>query len=72
MCYYFDDIINGIDINFSDILLDKKLNENVSVYDFSYKTSSGQKPLGIRFNKIDQFIRVCVGEFRFFVLLDYG
>ena len=26
-CYYFDDIINGIDINFSDILLDEKLYE---------------------------------------------
>ena len=24
-CYYFDDVINGIDINFSDILLDQKL-----------------------------------------------
>ena len=24
-CYYFDDIINGTDINFSDILLDKIL-----------------------------------------------
>ena len=34
-CYYFDDIINGIDINFSDILLVKKLYENISVYDIS-------------------------------------
>ena len=24
-CYYFDDIINDIDINFSDIFLDEKL-----------------------------------------------
>ena len=24
-CYYFEYIINGIDINFSDILLDEKL-----------------------------------------------
>ena len=31
-CYYFDDIIKDIDINFSDILLNKKLHENVSVY----------------------------------------
>ena len=27
-CYYFDDIINGRKINFSNILLNKKLNEN--------------------------------------------
>ena len=36
-----DDIINGIDINFSDILLLKKLYENISVYDISYKASTG-------------------------------
>ena len=29
MCYYFDDIINGIKINFYNILLDKKLYENI-------------------------------------------
>ena len=39
-CYYFDDIINDIDINFSDIFLDEKLYENISVYDISYKTSA--------------------------------
>ena len=37
VCYYFDDIINGTDINFSNILLDKKLYENISVYNISYK-----------------------------------
>ena len=46
-CYHFDDIINGIDINFSDILLAKKLYENISVYDISYKTSMGPKTLRI-------------------------
>ena len=30
-CYYFDDIINAIDINFNDILFDKKLYKNISV-----------------------------------------
>ena len=25
VCYYFDDIINGANINFSNVLLDKKL-----------------------------------------------
>ena len=28
-CYYFDDIINGTDIILSNILLDKKLYENI-------------------------------------------
>ena len=34
MYYYFDDIINGTDINFSDILLDKKLYENISYLNY--------------------------------------
>ena len=37
VCYYFDHIINGTKINFSNILLDKKLYENISVYNISYK-----------------------------------
>ena len=52
-CFYFDDIIKDIDINFSNILLDEKLNANFSVYDFSYKTSTGLKPSHVRFDKID-------------------
>ena len=36
VCYYFGDIINGTDINFSDILLGEKLYENISVYDILY------------------------------------
>ena len=70
--YYFDDIIKDVDIYLSDTLLDKKLYENISVYDISYKTSTGPKPLPIRFNKIDGFIRVCDGEFRHLVLVDNG
>ena len=48
-CYYFDDIIKDIDINFSDILLNEKLHENISVYEISYKTSTGPKPLRISY-----------------------
>ena len=59
-------------MNFSDILLDEKLYENISVYDISYKTSTGPKPTRIRFYKIDGFIIVCGGEFRYLVLFDYG
>ena len=43
-CYYFDDIIKDIDINFSDILLDERFYKNISVYDISCKTSTGTKP----------------------------
>ena len=62
-CYYFDDIIKDYD---------KKLYENISAYDISYKTSTGPKPLHIRFNKIDELIRVRGGKFRYLVLFDYG
>ena len=41
-CFYFDDIMKDIDINFSDILLDKKLYENISVYNISYKVQRFQ------------------------------
>ena len=33
-------------------------------YSISYKTSTGPKPLRIRFNKIDRFIRVPHGEIK--------
>ena len=61
-------LIKGIDINFSEILLDEKLYENISVYDISYNTSIGPKPLQIRFDKINGFIRVCGDEFRHLVM----
>ena len=72
MCYYFDDIIIDLHINFSDILLDEELYENILVYDISYKTSVGPKPFRIRFEKLDGFIRVRSGEFRYLIMLDYG
>ena len=40
VCYYFDDMINSAKINFSNILLNKKLYENISVYNVSYKTQT--------------------------------
>ena len=69
--YYFDDIINATDINFSNILLDKKLYVNISVYEISYKTSTSPKPLRIRFDKIDGFIMVLDGKIKHLVLFDY-
>ena len=71
-CYYFDDIINGTDINFSDILLDKKLHENVSVFDILYKTSTGPRPLRIKFDKIDGFIMVLDAKIKHLILFNYG
>ena len=71
-CYYFDDTINGTNINFNDILLNKRLYENISVYNISYKTPTGPKPLRIRFDKIDGFIMVLDGKIKHVVLFDYG
>ena len=71
-CYYFDDIITDRDIYSVDILLDKEIYENISIYDISYKTSTGPKRLRIRFDKIDGFIRVSWGEFTHIVIFDYG
>ena len=53
-CYYFDDIVRvfGRDIDFSDILLDKKLYkekyENILIYDISCKPSTCAKPFRVR------------------------
>ena len=47
--------------DFSDILSNKKLHkeihENILIYEISYKTPVNAKPLRIRFNKIDGFIK---------------
>ena len=45
VCYYFDDTTNGTEINFSNILLNKKLYENTSVHNISYKTVTGLKTI---------------------------
>ena len=55
--YYFDDIIKFENFGFDNILTDEKSYENNLVYDISYKTLIHAKPLRIRFDKIDGFIR---------------
>ena len=70
-CYYLDDTIRVFDTDFDNVLLDEKLNWNILVCDISYKTSTGPKPLHIRFDKINAFIRVLDGEINNLVLLDY-
>ena len=51
MCCYFDYIINGIKINFSNILLNKKYLKNILIYNISYKSPAGPKPLHLGWTK---------------------
>ena len=59
--YYFDDIIKSEVFNLDNILLDEKSYKNILVYNVLYKNLIGAKPLRIRFDKIDGFIRVLDG-----------
>ena len=72
VCYYFDGIINGSKINFSNILWSKKLYQIISVYNISYKSPAGLIPWCIRFNKIDECIISLGGKIKHLVLFDYG
>ena len=69
MCYYFDDMIKIENFDLDNILVDEKLYENILVYNISYKSLIYSKPLRIRFNKIDGFIRVYDGT-RYLVLFE--
>ena len=60
-CYYFDDIIKFDGLDFDNILFNEKSYENILVYDISYRTLIDAKPLCIRFDKVDGFIRVMIG-----------
>ena len=57
-CYYFDDIIKIEDFDGDNILIDKKSSEKILVNNISYKNLIAAKPLHIRFNEMDGFIRV--------------
>ena len=61
VCYYFGDIIKVKDFDIDSILIDEKSHENLWNNDVSYKTFIGSKPLRIRFDKIDGFIRIYDG-----------
>ena len=61
-CYYFDD--RDIDTDFSNVLLNEKSYKTyiyILIYDISYKTYMGSKPLCIRFHEIDGFIKIYDG-----------
>ena len=57
-CYYFNDIIKLEDFDLDNILIDKKSHKNILIYDILYKNLIGSKPLRIRFDKIDEIIRI--------------
>ena len=61
-------VISIEDFYFEKILIDEKSYTNILVYDISYKTLSGSKPLRIRFDEVDGFIRVYDGT-RYLTLL---
>ena len=73
-CYYFDDIIRDLDIDFDNILLDEKSyknkHENILIYDISYKTFMVAKPFRIRFDDINGFITIYEG-IRYLISYDY-
>ena len=57
-----------LNFDFNNILFDEKSYENILIYNISYKTLIGAKPLRTRFDKVDGFIRVYDGA-RYSVLL---
>ena len=65
-CYYFDDIIKFEDFDLDNILIEESY-ENILFYNILYKSLIDSKPLRIRFDKIQGFIRVYVGT-RYLVL----
>ena len=46
------------DFDIDNILIDQKSHEIILTYDILHKTLIGPKPLHIRFEKIDLFIRI--------------
>ena len=67
MCYHFDDIIKFKGFNLDNVLINEKAYEIILVYEVSYETLIGVKPLCISFDKINGFTRVYDGT-RYLVL----
>ena len=59
--YYFHDIIKIEDFDLDNILIDEKSYKNILVCNISYKSLIDYKSLLIRFDEIDEFIRVYDG-----------
>ena len=60
-CFYFDDIIRIEKIDFDNVLSDKKSNENILIYTFSYGTFMVAKPLPITLDKANGIIKIYDG-----------
>ena len=58
MCYYFNNLNKFEDLNLDNILINENSNKNILFYNISYKNLISTKPLRIRFDKIDEYIRV--------------
>ena len=61
VCYYFDDIIKTEDFDLDNILINEKSYDNILIYKILYKNLIAPKPLRIRFDEMDGFIRVYDG-----------
>ena len=68
-CYFFDNIIKIEDFDLDNILIDEKSNEIVLVYNILCKSLIDSKPLRVRFDEIDEVIKVYDGN-RYLVLFE--
>ena len=63
-----------VKIDFSDVSLEEKLckenNENILIHEISCKSSTDAKPLRIRYDKINGFIKIH-NKIRYLVLFDW-
>ena len=57
-CYYFGDITKLGDFDLDNILIEEKSHKKILIYNISYQTLIGSKPLHIRFDKMDGFVRI--------------
>ena len=67
MCYCFNNINKIEDFHFDNILIGEKSGKNILVYNISYKTLIDTKPLRLRFDKVDGFIRLNYGTRYLFI-----
>ena len=60
-CYYFDDITKLEDFDSDNIFIDEKSHKKFLIYGISCKSLIDSKPLHVRLDKIDGFIRIYDG-----------
>ena len=59
------------DLDFDNILINERSYKNILAYNISYKTLIGAKRLRLRFDNVNEFIRVYDGN-RYIVLFGVG